>query len=415
MSAPIPLVPKWRQALARDAKDIPLATAANALSILANDPELRAVFARNVFNAETVLTKPLPLVVSGLAPQPGIYPRQWMEPDIFILQAYLQRFYTSKFTFEIAERAMKTVAGTAAFHPVLQWLAAQVWDGKPRIDAWLINAFGANDTPYVRAVGSKFLLAAVRRVAFPGCQFDHMLVLEGPQGIGKSTAFRALFGDQWFTDDMPHDLTSKDSSQSLLGVWGIEVSEIAQLVGRRNGIETVKAFLTRRADRFRPPYGRGFILQPRQMIFIGTTNRDDWLSDETGNRRFWPVACPTADTHWVAVNRDQLWAEAAYREAAGESNWLETSELQADAAMEQEKRLLDEVWTPRIQDYLAGRSTLQIGDLLTTIGVPVDKQDKATQMRAAKAVSKEGWVRETRWDQKSGKAQKLWARSSIVI
>lgn len=409
MSGTIPFPPKgWRNSLSTDAKGNTIATASNALTILSNDHELRGTLARNVFTAECVLTKPLPAAISNIAPQPGGYPRQWTESDVFLMQAYLHRFYSSQFSFEMAGRAMAAVASASSFHPVLQWIEAQIWDRNPRIDAWLINAFATDDTPYVRAIGAKFLIAGVRRIRSPGCQFDHMPVLEGAQGIGKSKACRALFGDHWFTDDMPHDFKNKDSPQALLGVWGVELSEVAQITSSKAEVETIKAFLSRRIDRFRPPYGRGFILQPRQGLFIGTTNRSDWLSDETGNRRFWPVQCATADPQWVAVNRDQLWAEAAAREATGEAIWLDTADLQAEASIEQEKRLEDDVWLPEVRTFLSGKLTAQIGDVLTGIGVPRQNQDKRTQMRIARIMRAVSWVRVTTWDANTQRAQKEW-------
>ena len=413
MSGTIPFPPKgWRASLTHDSKGKLLATASNTLTILCNDHELRDTFARNVFTAENVLTQPLPAAVSSLAPQPAGYPRRWSESDIFLTQAYLHMFYSSKFSFEITERAMTAVAATRSFHPVLQWIEEQVWDGHPRIDTWLINAFDAEDSPYVRAVGSKFLIAAVRRVRSPGCQFDYMLVVEGLQGIRKSTAFRNLFGDQWFTDDMPHDFRNKDSPQALLGVWGIEFSEVAQLTSSKAEVETIKAFISRRIDRFRPPYGRGFILQPRQGVFTGTTNRSDWLSDETGNRRFWPVAGKTADPTWVTVNRDQLWAEAAVRETTGEPIWLDSDPLQQDAAIEQDKRLEDDAWAPAVHTFLAGKTATQIGEVLTGIGVITQHQDKRAQMRVGRILRSVRWIRETSWDKNTHTVQKRWVKLS---
>jgi len=411
MSGTIPFPPKgWNAGLIRDKKGNILATASNALIIASNDPHLRGTFARNVFTAEFVLTQSMPSAVSVLAPQPAGYPRQWTEPDIFLMQAYLHQSYSPKFSFEMAHRAMSAVASTASFHPVLQWIEAQTWDGKPRIDGWLINTFNCPDTPYVRAIGSKFLIAAVRRIRSPGCQHDTMLVIEGPQGIRKSTAFRTLFGNAWFTDDMPHDLKNKDSPQALLGVWGVEFSEVAQITSSKAETETTKAFLSRRIDRFRPPYGRGFILQPRQAVFVGTTNRTDWLVDETGNRRFLPSYGDHADPEWVAINRDQLWAEAAHREAAGESIWLNTSDLQQFAAIEQEKRMEDDPWAPAVRAYLAGKFIpTEIGDVLTGIGVAVQNQDKRAQMRVGRIMRVVGWNRVTNWDANTRKMHKNWS------
>ena len=195
------------------------------------------------------------------------------------------------------------------------------WDGKPRIDHWLVNTFDCDNTDYHRAVSAKFLIASVRRVMHPGCKFDHMMILEGFQGLGKSTVLRKLFGDDNFTDQIPDDLKSKDASMSLMGVWCLEFSEIDHLI--RSEVEVIKAFLSRQIERFRPPYGRGFIDRPRQIVMVGTTNLDDYLKDSTGNRRFWPVSCKTASVEFIEANRDQLWAEAVYREKIKETIWLE--------------------------------------------------------------------------------------------
>jgi predicted P-loop ATPase len=404
----------WRSAVITDSKGAALATASNALVIAGNDPELRSTFARNVFTAEMVLTQPLPHAVSSIAPQPAGYPRMWTDSDIFLMQAYLHRFYSSKFSFEMAGRAMAAVAATQSFHPVLQWIESQTWDGTPRIDGWLVNTFNCADTPYIRAIGGKFLIAGIRRVRHPGCQHDTMLVIEGPQGIRKSTAFRTLFGDPWFTDDMPHDLKNKDSPQALLGKWGIEFSEVAQITSSKAEIETTKAFLSRRVDRFRPPYGRGFIEQPRQGVFVGTTNRTDWLVDETGNRRILPAYGDHADPEWVAVNRDQLWAEAAHREATGESIWLDTHDLQQSAAVEQERRMEDDPWAPAIRTYLASKFIpVEIGDVLSGIGVAVQHQDKRAQMRVGRVIRGMGWSRVTNWDANTQKMHKTWLPPNI--
>src|SRR5262249_11852322 len=142
------------------------------------------------------------------------------------------------------------------------------------------------------AVGEKFLISAIARVMRPGCKADHALVLEGPQGIGKSGVGRILAGDEWFTDQVA-DFGSKDASMQLRGIWMIELSELGSLP--RADRERVKAFITQQSERFRLPYGHRLVNHPRQCVFIATTNSDTWLQDETGGRRFWPVACRAID------------------------------------------------------------------------------------------------------------------------
>ncbi len=407
--------PEWTADLAVDNKGRVLSTAANAILILAKDPAFNGVFGRNAFNAQSLLKVAVAAPFPDLPPQPAAYPRAWVSADILLVQAYLQRSYSQRFSFEMAERAMDATAAARSFHPVTEWIETLQWDGRPRVDTWLINAFNADDTDYTRAVGAKFLIAAVRRVRDPGCQFDYMLVLEGPTGIGKSKSCRRLFGDEWFTDDMPHNLQNKDSPLALLGVWGVEFAEIEQITGTRVATETVKAFLSRRVDRFRPPYGRGIVTQPRQCVFIGTTNRDEWLMDETGNRRFWPVYCRTADPTWVSVNRDQLWAEAAAREAAGEAAWLDNDELQQEAARQQEKRVEHDPWTPEVRSYIKGKPEVVSDDVLRAVVLNVERRDRAAQMRVARILRLEGWYRVVTKEKKTERSLRVWRPSSTIL
>lgn len=399
----------WKAKIASDGKGFVIPSAYNAAVILAHDPVFARIFARNAFTARNIVVSAPPAAISSMAPQPGPYPRAWAENDIFIVQAYLNKNYNHKFGFETTERAMAATAASTSFHPVLDWIETLAWDNTPRIDTWLTTVFGAPDTPYTRAIGAMFLIAAVRRVRSPGCQFDQMLVLEGAQNLGKSRSCRTLFGSEWFTDDLPHDLRNKDSPLALLGVWGIELSEIDHLL--RNDVEVVKAFLSRRIDRFRPPYGRGMIEQPRQSVMLGTTNSDDYLRDATGNRRFWPVRCAKADYTWIAEHRDELWAEAATREATGESIFLANGhEAAITAQTEQEIRLDEDPWTEPVSSFLADKDTAYAHDILAqAVRLQPDRQDKRAQVRLGKILRNQGWSRRVGRDQ-DGKIVRFWQK-----
>jgi predicted P-loop ATPase len=401
----------WKAKLSSDGKGVVIPSAYNAAVILAHDPVFHRIFARNAFTARNIVVTAPPSAISSTAPQPGPYPRAWAENDIFIVQAYLNKNYNHKFGFETVERAMAATAASTSFHPVLDWIETLAWDNTPRIDTWLTTVFGAPDTPYTRAIGAMFLIAAVRRVRSPGCQFDQMLVLEGAQNLGKSRSCRTLFGTEWFTDDLPHDLRNKDSPLALLGVWGIELSEIDHLL--RNDVEVVKAFLSRRIDRFRPPYGRGMIEQPRQSVMLGTTNSDDYLRDATGNRRFWPVRCAKADYTWIAEHRDQLWAEAAAREATGESIFLATGHQATETAQaEQENRLDEDPWTEPVRDFLADLDKSYAHEILAdALKVPTERQDKRAQIRLAKILKLLGWSRRMSRDE-GGFVTRFWQKSN---
>jgi putative DNA primase/helicase len=168
---------------------------------------------------------------------------------------------------------------------------------------------GVPSSPLADAFGRKFLISAVARVMRPGCKVDHVLIFEGLRGTMKSKTLRALVGDDWFTDQIS-DLGTKDWCQDLRGVWVIELSELSAI--RPGEVEKVKAYISRQVDHYRPSYGRRTIDVPRQRVFIGTTNAREYLSDITGNRRYWPVTCVKLDLDATHRDREQIWAVAAY-------------------------------------------------------------------------------------------------------
>ncbi|MBB3311778.1 hypothetical protein FHT78_003543 [Rhizobium sp. BK196] len=226
--------------------------------------------------------------------------------------------------------ALVLIGERRAYHPVHDYLARLQWDGKPRIDTWLVDYFGAEDTPLNRAFGRKILCAAVRRVRDPGCKFDHMLVVEGPQGIGKSSAILALCHDSgWFTDQLEIGADAKVTIEKTAGHWILEMPELDGL--SRRDTNRVKSFIPARKDVARLSYGRFATKRPRQFVLFGTTNESRYLTDTTGNRRFWIVRATSADPAGIAAVRDQLWAEAAEREA-GEDISLDDQALRKAAA-----------------------------------------------------------------------------------
>ena len=213
--------------------------------------------------------------------------------------------------------ALHQLALQNTFNPMTDYFDSLAWDGVPRLDKMLIDYFGAEDTPFNRAVSAKFLIAAVRRARHPGTKFDFVVVLEGPQGGGKSSALVILAGRENFSDQDILLLDQRAQAEALEGVLIYEISELGGL--NKVEMSRVKAFLSRTEDRARPAYGRFREDRPRTAIFVGTTNDDTYLRDTTGNRRFWPVKVGTIDLVRLEEDRDQLWAEAAHREAQGEA------------------------------------------------------------------------------------------------
>ncbi len=382
----------WREQLACG-ENGPYAIVGNAVIVLDNDPALIGMVAYDEFAHRLVMTRPPPIAHAAAAPLPGPYPRKISDADLTLIQGYIQRIQRLRIGEVVARQAIATVGETRRIHPVRDWLNGLVWDGVPRLHHWLTDAFGAPDDPYHAGVGTKVLVAAVRRIRLPGVKFDHVLVLEGPQGAGKSRACRELFSADWFTDDLAHDLASKDAQQGMAGKWGIELAELNVLIKSTN--QAAKAFFSRQMDYFRPPYGRDFVERPRQCVFVGTTNEFDYLTDASGNRRYWPVRCEKAEVGWITDNREQLWAEAVRADDDDEPLWLDTGLLQTKARAHQAKRTTEDVWTGKTREWLrtTARKHARIPDILEDcLKITSDKQEKRHEMRVATILRGEGWM-----------------------
>jgi predicted P-loop ATPase len=225
--------------------------------------------------------------------------------------------------------AMIRVAARRGFHPVRDFLdGLPVWDGTPRVDMLLIENLGAEDTLYTRTVTRKLMCAAIARIYHPGIKFDHVLVMDGAQGKGKSTLFNTLAGNEWYNDNLSlTDMQDKAGAEKLQGYWIMEIGELAGM--RKVEIDKVKAFTSRKDDIYRPSYGRVVENHPRQCVIVATVNGDDrgYLRDTTGNRRFWPVKCPGSDNRkpWdiTESERLQIWAEAKKLWEDGEKLYLD--------------------------------------------------------------------------------------------
>jgi len=228
-----------------------------------------------------------------------------------------------------------------SYHPIRDYLNGLRWDGVPRLANWLETYLSADQTPLTSRIGTIVLVAAVRRIRSPGSKFDSILVLEGKQGTGKSTAIRILAGDSNFSDQDILTLDAKQQMEAMEGIWIYEISELAGL--NRGETNRVKAFASRQVDQGRPAYARFRESRPRQTIFIGTTNEDTYLRDMTGNRRFWPVPTGRIAIDELRRDRDQLWAEAAVLEELGYSLTL-PEDLWPAAEAEQQARLEEHPW-----------------------------------------------------------------------
>jgi predicted P-loop ATPase len=241
--------------------------------------------------------------------------------------------------------AVARIAHGYRFNPVVDYLDSLEWDRRKRIDTWLSVYCGADDNSLNRAFGRKFLLAAVRRVKQPGCKFDSIIVLESKQGTLKSTLGRVLAGDENFSDADILESDKREQQELCEGTWIYEIAELSGL--HKSEVEKVKAFASRQEDKARPAYARRVSIRKRTCVFLGTTNDDEYLQDQTGNRRFWPVPIIKVDIEAVRRDRDQLWAEAVVAEATGEALYL-PEELWPDAEKRQESRLIPDPWADKL-------------------------------------------------------------------
>ena len=305
----------WREKLKITDKGGIAQTIENVVIILRHDPRLSGRLALNEMEHNIISRHDLPWrTVKGSS--------QWVDADDAALRFYLERVYGISSKDKIFD-AVNVVASENKFHPVRDYLDACTWDGVPRVETLLVDYLGAEDSEYTRAVTRKALAAAVARIYRPGCKFDYMLTLRGRQGLGKSALISKL-GGKWFSDSFT-TLQGKDAYEQVQGVWIMEVGELAGM--RKAEAETIKLYISKQVDRFRPAYGRRLQEFPRQCIFIGTTNESQFLRDTTGNRRFWVVDTPNEPTKdmWEELTDatvQQIWAEAVEIYRKGEKLYL---------------------------------------------------------------------------------------------
>ena len=335
---------EWRAGLLYKDEGDPRAVLANAIHALRNAPEWQGVLWHNEFATSTIARQPPPWAYGARDWEDT----PWSDRDDYLTAEWMQH-QGILVPASIAGQAVEVVARDRTFHPVREYLDALQWDERSRLDRWLIDYLGVADSSYARAVGARWLISAVARVFVPGAKADCALILEGPQGIKKSTAL-SVMAEPWFTDRLS-DLGSKDAAMETKGVWIIEIAELDTM--SRAEVSAIKAFMSRTHDRFRPPYGKRLVDLPRQCVFAGSINPEGgYLKDATGGRRFWPVACGHIDTDRLERDRDQLWAEAHDRFRVGEPWWLETAELNALASEEQADRYQGDAWEEPIRAYL---------------------------------------------------------------
>jgi predicted P-loop ATPase len=380
-----PKQPHWTDQLIVNKDGKIIANLANLIGILREAPKWRGVLAFDEFSARVVIRKRPPWGEEEAADAP------WTDHHESLARSWFQREKINAAAGDIG-RAVQAAARHNPFHPVRAYFDALVWDGVPRLDTWLVTYFHAEDGKYVRAIGARYLISGVARIYWPGCKVDHVLGLEGPQGKQKSEALRTLaIDDSWFTDRWSH-VASKDAALEIAGVLIVEIAEMDALT--RATSSAIKAFLTRRRDRFRPPYGKHTVNLPRQCVFAVTINPPvgGYLKDPTGARRFWPVACRgMIDRDGLEQVRDQLWAEAVHRFKAGAPWWLETPELEALATAEQAMRFVVDAWEEPVREWVGDRVDVGLFEVLEhALGFVRERQTQLAQKRIVAILGRMG-------------------------
>lgn len=370
---------EWLGQLEIDKKGNIQATISNVCVILQNDPNLKGKFIFDDFRKRELAT--------GNLPWRKVTPSTMYmtDHDDSGLRWYIEKAYKISSKDKVKDALVMEMKRNT-FHPIKDYLNSFTWDGIKRIETLLIDYMGAEDSTYVRMTTRKTIIAAVARIFSPGCKFDYVLIINGEQGIGKSTIVKKL-GRDWYSDSFT-GFVGKDAFEQLIGAWILEMAELSSL--KKAEAEQAKHFISKTVDRYRVAYGTRIEDFPRQCIFIGTTNNHEFLKDVTGNRRFWPIDTDknrVTKSVWDDLTTDeigQIWAEALTYYKEGEDLFL-TKELEEYASVvQQEHREVDDR-TGIVQKFL--------DTLLPVDWDSLDTYQRRTWLNSEDALKEQGYVR----------------------
>lgn len=338
----------------------------NLVLCFEKDENLNGLFHYNEFNASFEYAKEFKWPEHCRSIQIG---KRIEDEDIVFLQYYLAHNKRFEMSIEKIRNALLEKADRISYHPVKFYLSQLEWDGTPRLNEWLVKGCGVDDNAYTRDVGRKWIVAAVSRIYHPGIKFDNVLVLEGKENIGKSTALRVL-GDPWFTDSVSLLQKEADIVAKMVGNWFIELAEMNGI--RKQESEFIKSFISCQTDEQRLAFRRDPKKYPRQSVFAGTSNNMAYLLDADGNRRFWPVDCKKIDIEWIRINKDQLFAEAKeiYEKGIyplndnGEKLFLEGEALNMSRKQQKMRLGTDEVMEDAIHSFLLNKDETTMKEIL---------------------------------------------------
>lgn len=390
----------------------------NIFNALNTDEDWSHIFAFDEFTNKKMLLKQLP----GRAGNPTFFkPRELKDSDTTYVLRWLNRNGYLRVSKLVVIDCIQALCEENNISPVRHYLEGLQFDpstDQHQLSTWMQDYLGVNpkdedEKAYVQAVSRLSLIQGVARALNPGCKADSVPILEGGQGIGKSTAIRELHGADWFGDALP-PMSSKDASDYVRGKWGIEFAELA--FQQKAEIEAQKAFISRREERFRPAYGREEICYPRRCVFWGTTNRNDYIKDDTGNRRFLPIRVNQVDIEGLKANRDKLWAEAVCFYKQGEEYWLSDALLQ-QANQQANERVENDPWVELVQSLPSKITEGTLKQICLEIFEDIKEIQITTQMtrRLSTCLLQAGWKREGKYSSGPQRNQARFIRSAEDI
>lgn len=379
----------WRLGLTYNDKGTLTKDVGNAALIIAHDDRFHNALAYDSF-ADEIKWKSDPPKLAGFVPPRSGEPLR--DNHVVYIGQWLSKTYGTSFPRQSLWDAVDAAAKIHEYHPLRDYLDELEWDGNLRVDSWLTDYLGVESTPYAAMVGRWWLISAIARAYAPGCQVDHALILEGPQGSGKSTALAALGGD-WYLGSMP-DIRDRDRAAGVLqGHWIVEIGELDAIRGAE--ATRIKDFLSQGDDVYRAAYARTSCRRPRTCVFAGTTNEKSYLSDPTGARRFWPVACGRIDREALLRDRGQLWAEArANWRQGGDAGryWPIATQAHILAEQQSARREVDS-WESLIAGYMRTAIRPTLDDIFTD-ALGIERRSdwtRSSQMRIGKIMVELGY------------------------
>lgn len=366
----------WAQwGLTVNSSNLPHTNLHNAALILEADPAYKHSVYFDAF-LQRVIRKNSPI-------------REWGDADDLELTRHIQHVLgIPRMGRDVVSQAVISVASRRPRNCVREWLETIKWDGQTRIEDFFSDYMGAPDDEYSRCASRNFWLSMAARIQRPGCKVDNMVVLEGPQGVGKSTALQ-IIGGAWFAEQHESATNPKAFAEILQGKLLVEISEMEAFRGGE--VSRVKQSISCPSDRFRAAYARHASDHPRTCIFVGTTNTADWNKDETGARRFWPIACVgDIELEGIRENRDQLFAEAMVRVKEGEPHWKMP---EAETKAQQDDRYQHDPWHDKVVNFLLGKTEATTQEIMTDIGIDLVRQGRTEQTRVGRIMRVLRWKR----------------------